>query len=706
MTYESGNYYEGSWKFDKKSGYGEMSWLTTNEIYKGFWEENTQNGFGVHLWQEEPGKLKTMRNRYEGMWFNGLRNGFGTFYYSDGSRYDGEWINNQKEGFAVFIDPAGDIMEAIFKNDRLFQRLNEPRKIEMASLVPEASDDSEETNTKKKNSRVRTGGKKSGTNTVSNSRPTTRAGRPKKEQKNLQPEDSTILKEQELTKKNLENQVLNPYLELLRVDDLLNTVKDKEEVLSNLQISLLSHNSTLVDIFKEYKAMRDNLNEYSCTMTLQSLWQFLRNARIQSPILSLANFDRYFYSNKFNIFPLSFNLKDIRTKIKNLKIAHYSSNPRKLDVLKKLDVHMRNDEVRIELQKIDYNDFEGSVKAVDSHHWKQFEVDQQEKVVSEQMAYMKVREFNQHDPFNLIQFRNFIDGLIRAIYVREDFNFENIGEDLSKKYMKLRVEPIMHGRTHLLGKTYAADQEATLKRFLEDYNVLKNAELKLLFRNHLSRRISLETKTIEQVSNVKALRDLLDIAGYMSNSRDELIFFKVVERYFDPDSSYLEFFLKRVELNKHFNRMQTLELGGMSQHAESMELDISQQSPGINSLPKLPDMIPVHSQPLKDPQTLDLIPNKEFAFEHIEEVDSLGSKQKLDGKQTHYPTGEQPSASLGNYGANLRSTLEANDEEKRLLSNRLVALLGHELLYFEFAENLFLYLLLTVLCSNSRTEFS
>src|SRR5690606_30923060 len=105
MIYASGNYYEGDWKFDKKSGYGDMNWLTTNEVYKGFWEENLQNGFGVHLWLEESGKLKTMRNRYEGMWFNGLRSGFGTFYYSDGSRYDGEWVNNQKEGFAVFIDP-------------------------------------------------------------------------------------------------------------------------------------------------------------------------------------------------------------------------------------------------------------------------------------------------------------------------------------------------------------------------------------------------------------------------------------------------------------------------------------------------------------------------------------------------------------------------------------------------------------------------
>ena len=697
MTYASGNYYQGDWKYDKKSGYGEMHWLTTNELYKGFWEENTQNGYGVHLWLEESGKLKTMRNRYEGMWFNGLRSGFGTFYYSDGSRYDGEWVNNQKEGFAVFIDPSGDIMEAIFKNDRLFQRLNEPRKIVMASLIPEASDDSEETNTKKKNSKVKTAGKKSGNTTMNNSRPQTRSGRPNRNLKSPPPEDVTMVKEQEFVKRNLENQVLNPYLELLRVDDLLETVRDKDEVLSNLQISLLSHNSTLMDIFKEYKALRDNVNDLSYTMTLKSLWQFLRNARVQSPILSLANFDRYFYANKFNIFPLFFNLKDLRTKIKTLKLTHYSSNPRKIDVLKKLDVYIRNDDVKLELSKIDYDDFEASVKAVDSQHWRQFEVDQHEKLLGDQMAHMKVKEFNMHDPCNIVQFRNFVDGLIRAIYVREDFNFENIGEDLSKKYMKLRVEPILNGRTHILGKPYAANEEVKLKRFIEDYLIMNKPELKLLFRKHLANRMSFEVQAYEQVSNICALRDLLDQSGYINNPKDELMFFKVVERYFDPDSSYLELFLKRVELNRHFNRMQTLELGSVSQHAESMELDMSQNSPGLSSQKQVPTVLPILGGLTKEPQTMELNANKDFHFEHIEEVDSLGTKQKQDGHPGAYPPTGQPSISLGNLATNFRQCIDATDEEKQRLSKRLVALMGHELLYFEFVENLLLFLLVNVI---------
>jgi len=60
----SGNYYDGFYKYDKKSGYGEMYWLDKKEIYKGFWEKDKQNGFGEHIWLEKPSKSKSLRNRY------------------------------------------------------------------------------------------------------------------------------------------------------------------------------------------------------------------------------------------------------------------------------------------------------------------------------------------------------------------------------------------------------------------------------------------------------------------------------------------------------------------------------------------------------------------------------------------------------------------------------------------------------------------
>lgn len=692
MTYASGNYYEGSWKYDKKSGFGEMHWLTTNEIFKGFWEENLQNGFGVHLWLEEAGKLKSMRNRYEGMWFNGLRNGFGTFFYSDGSRYDGEWVNNLKEGFAVFTDPSGDIMEAIFKNDRLFQRLNQPRKIHMTTLVPEASEEYDDQTVKKTTVRLKSG-KNSGTLTGPNSRPTTKSTRTRKNKSPPPDPNALLTKEQEFAKRNLENQVLNPYLQLLRVDDLLDKVRDKEEVLSNLEIALLHHNSTLMDIFKEYKALRTNVNDLSCTMTLKAMWQFLRNARIQSPVLSLVNFNRYFYENPFNLYPMHYDFKDLRTKIKNLKLTHYSSNQRKLEVLKKLDVYIRNDDIQFTFKKLDYNDFEASVKTADEHHWSQLEEDQSEKFITEQMAAMKVKTFNIHDAKNIVQFRNFIDGLIRAIYIRENFTFENIGDNLAKKYMKLRIEPIVHQKNYLFDKPYAADEEEKLVEFIDDYLLLSDENLKTIFRRNLSGRTNILTDIDQQVSDISSLFSFLKRANMIRDQAEETKFFRVVERYFDPDSSYIELLVKKVELNRHFNRMQTLELGGASQHAESMELDISQQgSPSVKNI-KNPPTLPFLADPKAGlPGTINLTEG-DIGFPNIAEEDSKAEKQ-ADSKP--YPDDNFKPLSLKNLTRELSYDPEANNQDLMAISQRLTSLMGHELLFFEFIENLFLYLLVTV----------
>lgn len=694
MSYASGNYYEGSWKYDKKSGYGEMHWLTTNEIYRGFWEENLQNGFGVHLWLEEAGTLKSMRNRYEGMWFNGLRNGYGTFFYSDGSRYDGEWVNNMKEGFAVFIDPSGDIMEAIFKNDRLFQRLNQPRKIHMPTLVPEASEEYEDPSLKKSNVKVRSGKNSVANTTTNNSRPATKASRTRRNKSPPVDPSLALTKEQEFAKRNLENQVLNPYLQLLRVDDLLETVKNKEECLSTLEISLLHHNSTLMDIFKEYKSFRSNINDLSCTMTLKSMWQFLRKARIQSPVLSLANFNRYFYKNPYNVFPMHYDFKELRTNVKNLKLSHYSSNPRKLEVLKKLDVYIRNDDVVFTFKKLNYDNLDASVKEVDDHHWQQLEEDQHEKIVTEQMTAMKIKKFSIHDPNNIVQFRNFIDGIIRAIHIRENFNFQNIGEELDKKYMKFRIEPIIHNKNYLFDKPYGAEEEEKLAEFIDDYLLLSDENLKTLFRMNLSHRTVFTDDLEQQVSDVESLLSLLKRANLLQNHQDEIKFFRVVERYLDPDSSYIELLVKKVELNKHFNRMQTLELGGMSQHAESLELDLSQGSPGLNSKKNAPTIPFLAEHKPGQPATINLT-SEEIGFPNIAEEDSKADKQ-ADTLHAFPEASIQP-LSMKNLSLEIPFDPEANNQDLKAISHRLTSLMGHELLFFEFIENLFLYLLVTVI---------
>ena len=50
-----------------------MHWLSAKEKYYGSWDNNLQNGFGVHIWLENKGEGKLLRNRYEGEWKNGQR---------------------------------------------------------------------------------------------------------------------------------------------------------------------------------------------------------------------------------------------------------------------------------------------------------------------------------------------------------------------------------------------------------------------------------------------------------------------------------------------------------------------------------------------------------------------------------------------------------------------------------------------------------
>lgn len=122
MTYASGNYYEGSWKDNKRNGHGVMHWLNTNEKYTGNWEDNFQSGFGTHIWLEANGDNKLLRNRYVGFWKQGLRHGKGTFYYSNGSKYEGDWCENYKHGHGLFTFEDGTEYDGPFEKDRMIER--------------------------------------------------------------------------------------------------------------------------------------------------------------------------------------------------------------------------------------------------------------------------------------------------------------------------------------------------------------------------------------------------------------------------------------------------------------------------------------------------------------------------------------------------------------------------------------------------------
>ena len=444
-------------------------------------------------------------------------------------------------------------------------------------------------------------------------------------------------------------------------------------------------------------------------MTLRSMWRFLREARIMSPSLSLAAFDRFFYSNACNRFNLRFDFNDLRRAVADLKTDHFAQNPRKLDVLKKLDAYLRNREVVLRLPRLDYGAaFSDSLEAARLQQLAQLEEDQASRTVKEQTAQMQVPAFNEHGQSNPIQFRNFIDGLIRAVCIRENMRFASIGEVLEKRYVKFRFEQLGRGKQSLLGKTYAHDEEERLRGFVMDNDVEGMPALRELFCRHPASRVSSfsPADADSRVSNVGQLRKLLKVAGMLQSRQDELKFLSVVERHFDPDSSYMESYLKRIELQKHLPRTQSLDLGGVSMLGESMELDQSQ-----NRTPKHGDMYDGGDQkylssvvsPVAKP--LEAAQNQKFDYDLIEEEDSHFSAKKRAAaikKAADLDTSHQlelPLADETQQADEYANNCAAIDQSRLLTS-----LMGHELLYFEWLQNLLLYLVVTVAQSDRRTD--
>jgi len=69
----SNNIYNGSFKFNKIIGNGCMIWNDRNEKYFGYFNDGKQDRYGIHIWFENKGEIKLLRNRYVGEWRKGKR---------------------------------------------------------------------------------------------------------------------------------------------------------------------------------------------------------------------------------------------------------------------------------------------------------------------------------------------------------------------------------------------------------------------------------------------------------------------------------------------------------------------------------------------------------------------------------------------------------------------------------------------------------
>ena len=57
-----------------------MIWNDRNEKYFGYFNDGKQDRYGIHIWFENKGQIKLLRNRYVGEWRKGKRCGYGIFF--------------------------------------------------------------------------------------------------------------------------------------------------------------------------------------------------------------------------------------------------------------------------------------------------------------------------------------------------------------------------------------------------------------------------------------------------------------------------------------------------------------------------------------------------------------------------------------------------------------------------------------------------
>lgn len=74
--------------------------------------------------------------------------------------------------------------------------------------------------------------------------------------------------------RNQVNEISNPYVKILRIDDLLATlpVHRRDLTRSNIEIVMLRYNTMFVNLYKMYKQRPENMTHYSFTMTSKVFW--------------------------------------------------------------------------------------------------------------------------------------------------------------------------------------------------------------------------------------------------------------------------------------------------------------------------------------------------------------------------------------------------------------------------------------------------
>lgn len=107
FTNTLGEIYVGSWRFDKKHGFGKEIWPKDNSEYEGNYVNGERSGMGTFT---KNGKVE-----FQGEWYKNQMHGNGTFYFPDNKIFSGHFKKGNIEGLGTMRYPDGRSYQGEFK---------------------------------------------------------------------------------------------------------------------------------------------------------------------------------------------------------------------------------------------------------------------------------------------------------------------------------------------------------------------------------------------------------------------------------------------------------------------------------------------------------------------------------------------------------------------------------------------------------------
>ena len=472
----------------------------------------------------------------------------------------------------MFIEPTGEVVDALFKNDRVEKKLNFKRSEIAVMLVAGmkrkiASDenakkiapiDSKDSNNKMnqttKSIKNQSANGKEAKNADLMRKSTADMGLKRKETvlKNSVDNDESDLLDpfsleqydrpemKEFKQRNEFLNPANPYTRLLQFDDLFAgyTEQKQKEITEYMQIIGLRYNEVLNKIYRTYKAQYED--ELSFTLKMKVFWIFLREVRLLTPKISLAEINRMYYKNPRNDFRPSFDYEGVSKRQTEMKVKYFGKNPRKMEVLKAFDVSLRNAELQYELPRIEYKSLEEdpeqssfyeSIKKIDAYIESMPEKEEfHERNKYQSNEYDKYSS-NVHCESTDLLFRHFVDILVRVAYIKEGFKIDKIGIAFEGLVMCNIIPILILQNIDALNEFQ--DEELKIVNYIEK-KLSDELVQKLFDENCIFNNIGIKNHE-DKTSNLRMVIDLLTKADLISNDtmEDKELLLQILERYFN-----------------------------------------------------------------------------------------------------------------------------------------------------------------------------